>query len=112
MKVPNKEDFDWILCEMTGFMRTQILAAAASLRLAERLQDSGHTAENFPTVSGIEPSMAFRFLRACTKIGLTTCDDGRISKSTSRLQALRGDTWVAAEQGDGAWHQGSISDLE
>lgn len=61
MKVPTKEDFDWILCEMTGFMRTQILAAAASLRLAEPLQDSGQTAENFATVSGIEPSMAFRW---------------------------------------------------
>jgi hypothetical protein len=36
--------------------------------------------------------MAFRFLRACTKIGLTACDDGRTFKSTSRLQALRGET--------------------
>ena len=36
--------------------------------------------------------MAFRFLRACTKVGLTECDDGRTFKSTSRLQALHEQT--------------------
>jgi hypothetical protein len=65
---------------------------AASLRLAEHLQDGGDTAEDFAAVSGIERSMAVRFLRACTKIGLTTCDDGRTFKSTSRLQTLHGET--------------------
>jgi O-methyltransferase domain len=91
-RVPTKEDFDWLSCEMTGFMRTQILAAAASLRLAEHLRDGGSTAEDFAAVSGIESSMAFRFLRACTKIGLTACSDGRTFKSTSRLQALHEET--------------------
>jgi hypothetical protein len=87
-----KQDFDWLLREMTGFMRTQILAVAASLRLAEHLQDGGRTAEDFAALSGIEPAMAFRFLRACTKIGLTVCGDGRTFKSTPRLQALHGET--------------------
>ena len=87
-KFPTKADFDWLYSEMTGFMRTQVLAVAASLRLAEHLQDRGCTAEDFAAFSGIEPSMAFRLLRACTKIGLTACDDGRTFKSTSRLQAL------------------------
>jgi hypothetical protein len=32
---------------MTGFMRTQVLAVAASIRLAEHLQDGGRTAEDF-----------------------------------------------------------------
>ncbi len=91
-KVPTKEDFDWLLCEMTGFMRTQILAVAASLRLAEHLQEGGRTAEDFAAASGIEASMAFRFLLACTKMGLTACDDGRTFKSTSRLQALHAET--------------------
>jgi len=91
-KVPTKEDFDWLCCQTTGFMRTQILAVAASLRLAEHLQDGGRPAEEFAAVSGIEPSMAFRFLRACAKIGLTACDDGHTFKSTSRLQALHGET--------------------
>ena len=90
-KFPTKADFDWLYSEMTGFMRTQDLAVAASLRLAEHLQDRGCTAEDFAAFSGIEPSMAFRFLRACTKIGLTACDDGRTFKSTSRLQALHGE---------------------
>ena len=91
-RVPTKEDFNWLHYEMTGFMRTQILAVAASLRLAEHLQDGDRTAEDFAAFSGIEPSMAFRFLRACTKIGLTVCDDGRTFKSTSRLQALHAET--------------------
>ena len=87
-RVPTKEDFDWLYSEMTGFMRTQVLAVAALLRLAEHLQDGDRTAEDFATFSGMQSSMAFRFLRACTKIGLTACDDGRTFKSTSRLQAL------------------------
>jgi hypothetical protein len=87
-RVPTKEDFDWLHCEMTGFMRTQILAVAASLRLAEHLQDGDRTAEDFAAFSGIEPSMAVRFLRACTKVGLTACEDGSTFASTSRLQAL------------------------
>jgi NAD(P)-dependent dehydrogenase (short-subunit alcohol dehydrogenase family) len=74
-KVSTKEDFDWLYCQMTGFMRTQILAVAASLRLAEHLKEGGHTAEDFAAVSGIERSMAYHFLRVCTKIGLTACDD-------------------------------------
>src|ERR1700741_2502584 len=91
-KAPTKEDFDWLRYETTGFMRTQILAVAASLRLAEHLQEGGRTAEDFAAVSGIEQSMAYRFLRACTKIGLTACDDGHTFRSTSRLQALHGET--------------------
>src|SRR6516164_314579 len=92
IQAPTKEDFDWLRCEMTGFMRTQILAVAASLRLAEHLQDGGRTAEELAAASGIERSMAFRFLRACTKIGLTVCDDGRTFQSTSRLLPLHGET--------------------
>ena len=87
MKI-TKDDFNWLYSQATGFMRTQILAVAASLRLAEHLRSGGHTSEEF----GIEPSMTLRFLRACTKIGLITCDDGRTFKSTSRLQALHGET--------------------
>jgi len=51
IKAPTKEDFDWLRCEMTGFMRTQILAVAASLRLAEHLQGAGRTAEDFAAAS-------------------------------------------------------------
>ena len=46
-RVPTKEDFDWLYSEMTGFTRTQVLAVAASLRLAEHPQDRGRAAEDF-----------------------------------------------------------------
>jgi hypothetical protein len=49
--IATKEDFDWLLCQMTGFMRTQILAVAASLRLSEHLQGAGRTAEDFAAAS-------------------------------------------------------------
>jgi hypothetical protein len=68
IKAPTKEDFDWLRCEMTGFIRTQILAVAASLRLAEHLQNGGLTADDLGAVSGIE--------RLFTKIleNSDTCD--------------------------------------
>jgi hypothetical protein len=47
------DDFDWLYCQMTGFMRTQILAVAASLRLAEHLQEGGRTAEDFAAASAV-----------------------------------------------------------
>jgi len=98
IKAPTKEDFDWLRCEMTGFMRTQILAVAASLRLAEHLQDGGRTADDLAAASGIERSMAFRFLRACTKVGLTDCDDGSYVQVhlTSAGSATRADTRLDA----------------
>ena len=49
--IPTKEDFDRLLCQMTNFMRTQILAVAAPLRVAEHLQDGGRTAEDFAAAS-------------------------------------------------------------
>jgi hypothetical protein len=42
--------------------------------------------------TGLDPTIAFRFLRACTKIGLVTCRDGRLFHATSRLRVLDGDT--------------------
>ena len=35
-RVPTKEDFDWLSCEMTGFMRTQILASNVELHIYRR----------------------------------------------------------------------------
>ena len=54
--IPTRGDFDWLLCQMTGFMRTQILAVAASLWLAEHLQGAGRTAENFAAASTDAPN--------------------------------------------------------
>jgi hypothetical protein len=59
-KVRTKEDCDWLYCQMTGFMRTQILAVAASLRLAEHLQEGGRTAAGVSSVLWWTTVEAFR----------------------------------------------------
>ena len=87
-----KHDFDSLRVEIVGFIRTQLVAAAATLRLAEHLRDGGLQAEDFAARTGLDPTIAFRFLRACTKIGLVTCRDGRLFHATSRLRVLDGDT--------------------
>jgi hypothetical protein len=90
--VPTEQDFDWLCAEMLGFIRTQLIAAAATLRLPEQLQDGGQWAGDFAAANGLEPEIAFRFLRACTKTGPVTCKDGSIFRSTARLRGLHGGT--------------------
>jgi O-methyltransferase domain len=92
VSAPTKHDFDSLRVEIVGFIRTQLVAAAATLRLAEHLRDGGLQAEDFAACTGLDPTIAFRFLRACAKIDLVTCRDGRLFHATSRLRALDGDT--------------------
>ena len=66
VSVPAKQDFDWLRAEMVGFIRTQLVAAAATLCLAEQLQDGGRRAEDF-AAAGLEPATAFPVLRASTE---------------------------------------------
>jgi hypothetical protein len=88
---PTKDDFDALRFDIVGFIRTQIVAAAARLRLAEHLHDNGLLAEDFAERAGLDPAIAFRFLRACNKIGLVVCENGRSFHATSRLRGLHGD---------------------
>lgn len=92
VSAPIKHDFDSLRVEIVGFIRTQLVAAAAKLQLVEHLRDGGLQAEDFAACTGLDPTIAFRFLRACTKIGLLSCRDGRLFQATSRLRRLDGDT--------------------
>jgi hypothetical protein len=49
--VPTKQDFDWLRADMLGFIRTQLIAAAATLRLPEQLKNgaSGRPTSPPPT---------------------------------------------------------------
>jgi hypothetical protein len=47
VSAPTKHDFDSLRVEIVGFIRTQLVAAAATLRLAEHLRDGGLRAEDF-----------------------------------------------------------------
>lgn len=62
--MPQKNTFDWMRQQLNGFMRTQIIAAAATLSLADYLQDQPRTVEEIASITGLEKEMTFRFLRA------------------------------------------------
>jgi hypothetical protein len=64
MEMPEKTTFDWMRQQLNGFMRTQIIAAAATLSLAEHLQDGPRRVEEIASVAGLTEEMTFRLLRA------------------------------------------------
>lgn len=84
----NKESLDQMWIHLTGFMRTQVIAAAAALSLADHLEKGPLTAEEFAAKSGLHASVAFRFLRACAGIGLVTREAGRTFRSKPLLKTL------------------------
>jgi hypothetical protein len=43
--MPQKKTFDWMRQQLNGHMRTQIIAAAATLSLADHLQDGPRTVD-------------------------------------------------------------------
>jgi hypothetical protein len=59
-----KKTFDWMRQQLNGFMRTQIIGAAANLSLAEHLQDGPQTVDEIASETGLDREMAFRLLRA------------------------------------------------
>jgi hypothetical protein len=56
--------FDWMRQQLNGFMRTQIIDAAATLSLAEHLQNGPRTVEEIAGITGIDIAITFsvRFL--------------------------------------------------
>jgi hypothetical protein len=86
--MPQKKTFDWMRQQLNGFMRTQIIAAAANLSLAEHLQDGPQTVDE-ASETGLDREMAFRLLRALAMIGLVGSDDERTFHSLPPLETLR-----------------------
>ena len=64
-----KNTFDWMRQQLNGFMRTQIIAAAATLSLADHLQNEPRTVEEIASITGLDRELTFRFLRALATIG-------------------------------------------
>jgi hypothetical protein len=86
--MPQKQMFDWMRQQLNGFMRTQIIAAAATLSLADHLQDRPRTVEEIASLTGLDREMAFRFLRALAEIGLVGSDDEHTFHSLPALETL------------------------
>jgi precorrin-6B methylase 2 len=83
-----KNTFDWMRQQLNGFMRTQIIAAAATLSLAEHLQNGPRTVEEIASITGLDREIAFRFLRALAAIGLVASEDERTFYSLPPLETL------------------------
>ena len=73
--MPRKNTFDWMRQQLNGFMRTQIIAAAATLSLADHLQNEPRTVEEIASITGLDRELTFRFLRALATIGLVASED-------------------------------------
>jgi hypothetical protein len=73
--MPEKTMFDWMRQQLNGYMRTQIIAAAATLSLADHLQNGPRTVEEIASVAGLDKEMTFRLLRALATIGLVASAD-------------------------------------
>jgi O-methyltransferase domain/Dimerisation domain len=74
--------------QLNGYMRTQIIAAAASLSLADHLQSGPRTVEEIASITGLDREITFRFLRALAAIGLVASEDERTFYSLPPLETL------------------------
>jgi hypothetical protein len=87
--MPPKKTFDSMRQQLTGFMRTQIIAAAASLSLAELFQHGPRTVGEIASITGLDREITFRFLRALAAIGLVASKDEESFYSLPPLETLR-----------------------
>jgi len=81
-------DFEQMMQMLTGAWITQIAGAVATYSIADHLAKGPATAEQIAALEDIDPNAAFRLLRACASLGLTTFD-GRTFSTTSLLGTLR-----------------------
>ena len=62
------KDFERMTQMLTGFFVTQIAGAVATYSIADHLAKGPATAEQISTIEGIDPSAAYRLLRAPTPL--------------------------------------------
>jgi hypothetical protein len=84
------KDFERMMQMLTGFFVTQIAGAVATYSIADHLAKGPATAEQISTIEGIDPSAAYRLLRACASLGLVT-SDGLEFKRDSAIRYAAGE---------------------
>jgi hypothetical protein len=82
------KDFQKMTQMLTGFFVTQIAGAVATYSIADHLANGPATVEEISKMEGIDPTAAFRLLRACASLGLVTFDGDKFS-ATPLLGTLR-----------------------
>jgi hypothetical protein len=81
---PSDRDRLKLLGLIHGYWISQVVRAAADLRLADHLADGPLTAAEVAAFESSDPATTYRLMRACTGIGLLTLDeDGRFAVTPS-----------------------------
>ncbi|HEX3715501.1 MAG TPA: methyltransferase [Trebonia sp.] len=81
---PSDRDRLKLLGMIHGYWISQVIRAAADLRLADHLTDGPLTAAEVAARESSDPDTTYRLMRACTGIGLLTIDaDGRFAVTPS-----------------------------
>jgi|SRR5205823_4108006 len=88
-----KNTFDWMRQQLNGYMRTQVIAAAATFSLAGHLQNGPLTVEEIASITGLNREITFReskreYHRPLRRLGLiyliTTCITPKRLRSSKR----------------------------
>jgi hypothetical protein len=87
--MPGKNEFDRMRQQLNGFMRTQIIGAAATLSLADHFASAPHSVDDIASMTGLDRGITFRLLRALAAIGLVASDDESVFRSLPPLETLR-----------------------
>ncbi|GAA3726269.1 methyltransferase [Streptomyces tremellae] len=74
---------------ITGYWVTQVVRTAAELHIADHLAEGPATAGDIARAESLDPSAAFRFLRACVAVDLASCHDREHFAATPLLETLR-----------------------
>jgi hypothetical protein len=80
-----------LLTMITGYVKSQLVRAAAELRIADQLADGPRTSDEMAEATEADPDALLRFLRACAAIGLVSEVSPEKFTSTVMGELLRSD---------------------
>jgi hypothetical protein len=86
---PSKGDVSTLVDMINGFMVTQVVRAAADLRLADHLADGAKTAAEVAALESSDPATTYRLMRVCVSLGLLVQEGDGYFATTPMGQLLR-----------------------
>jgi hypothetical protein len=86
---PSQGDVDTLANMINGFMVTQVVRAAADLRLADHLAGGAKTAEEVAALESSDPATTYRLMRTCVSLGLLAHKGDGYFTTTPMGQLLR-----------------------
>src|SRR5438132_10993061 len=99
MDHPEESPSAALLRLVNGYQVSQAIHVAATLGLADLLEDGPRTSDELATATGTHPPSLYRLLRALASVGVFREEDGRRFALTPLGECLRAD----APEPVGAW---------